>query len=722
MSATEDALTNELADLTQMQALANRLLVATDLNEALGDVLECAMRATHADFGTVQIYDPHTATLSLANQRGFGPEICAYLRSIRAGDAPACALALTQREYVVVEDVQIDPRCASYRALAADAGFRAVQCAPMRERGDRILGILSMQFREPHRPSEREQRFHCLYARQAAGVVERFRSDYTLRQQTERLRLLCDATAILLTTDEPDAMLQQLFGRIAPPLGMDCYLHYSVGPSGDELILESHHGIGDEAAGQVARLQFGQTICGSAAQQRSSVVATHIQQSPEPAWTLARSLGVGFCVATPLLFEDRLIGILSFASRTREELAADELEFLQTICSYVTVAAERLRLVRELREADCQKNEFLAMLGHELRNPLTPLRNAVLLLKLASASPERTLMVREMIGRQVQHLVRLVDDLLDIGRIMRGKITLRSEPLELATVINQAVETIQPNIDEQSHVLVVSLPPEPLPVHGDPVRLTQVFGNLLHNAAKYTPAHGRIELVAERRGDEVVVTVRDNGVGISPDMQAKVFDLFVQADPSLERTKGGLGIGLTLVKRLVELHHGHVTLRSGGPGQGSEFTVRLPLSAEAPGETSASVAPPVALAGGTDHHLRILVVDDNPDILSSLSLVLREWGHVVHVAHDGPTALVEAVRYHPQLVLLDLGLPGMSGYQVAERLHQHPDSADAVVVAMTGYGRLDDRLRAKQAGFAGHLVKPVEHDTLARLLASIPTG
>ena len=370
---------------------------------------------------------------------------------------------------------------------------------------------------------------------------------------------------------------------------------------------------------------------------------------------------------------------------------------------------------QSLRDADRRKDEFLATLAHELRNPLAPIRNSLQILKMPRVDPATVERSREMMERQVHHLVRLVDD---VSRVMRGKIDLRRERVELATVVARAVETVQPLIDAQRHDLSVRLPAESLSLDADPVPLTQVVGNLLTNAAKYTEPNGRIRLSAARVGDEAVLRVRDDGIGIAPDVLPRVFELFVQVDHSATRSQGGLGIGLTLVKNLVEMHGGTVAARSEGLGMGSEFVVRLPLAARA---VPAGGAPdPGDVAGPTGHAShRLLVVDDNRDAADSLAVFLRFQGHEVRVAHGGQAALEEAKAFKPDLIFLDIGMPGMDGYEVARRVRQQPGLESVVLAALTGWGQQEDRRRTAEAGFNHHLVKPPEPKAVEVVLAEL---
>jgi signal transduction histidine kinase len=366
-----------------------------------------------------------------------------------------------------------------------------------------------------------------------------------------------------------------------------------------------------------------------------------------------------------------------------------------------------------LQEADRRKDEFLATLAHELRNPLAPIRNSVDILRLSGHSMPVPTPIVETMDRQVGHMVRLVDDLLEVSRITRGKIELRKEPIELRTAIEVAVETSRPLIDAARHRLTVDLPQEPLNVEADPTRLAQVFANLLNNAAKYTEDGGDLHLRAERQGGEAVISVRDTGVGIAPAHLASVFDMFVQGRGGHPRMPGGLGIGLTLVRTLVEMHGGSVAARSDGPGKGSEFTVRLPLSAAPFSEEKRRAAAPAAAAMLP----RVLVVDDNRDAADSLGSLLGILGADVHVVHDGQAALDAFGAYRPALVFLDLGMPEMDGFEVARRMRARPDYDGVRLVALTGWGQEKDRRQTAAAGFDEHLVKPPEIDALQALLA-----
>jgi CheY-like chemotaxis protein len=396
--------------------------------------------------------------------------------------------------------------------------------------------------------------------------------------------------------------------------------------------------------------------------------------------------------------------------------APADMSLAEDLAGRAAAALDNARLYRDVQEADRRKNEFLAMLAHELRNPLAPIRNAVEVMRLPGVAAPQLAWARGVIERQVQHMVRLVDDLLDVSRITRGKIRLQKEPVELTSVLARAVETSRPLIEERGHELTITPAGCPLWAQGDPVRLAQVVSNLLNNAAKYTEKGGRIWLSAAREEGQAVLRVRDTGMGIPVEMLGSVFELFTQADRSLDRAHGGLGIGLTLVRQLVEMHQGSVEAHSDGPGKGSEFVVRLPLMAEP--------APPdrpgrSASAGPDGPSRRILIVDDHGDVAESLRTLLDLAGHQVAVAHDGAAALEAVASFRPEVVLLDIGLPGMDGYEVARRLRALPAGKALVLVATTGYGQLEDRSRSRAAGFDWHLVKPVDLEELSGVLARL---
>jgi signal transduction histidine kinase/ActR/RegA family two-component response regulator len=418
----------------------------------------------------------------------------------------------------------------------------------------------------------------------------------------------------------------------------------------------------------------------------------------------------------PLLARGRTLGAFALTLGPDAGGLGVDRALVEDLAGRAAIALDNARLYRDIQEADRRKDEFLAMLAHELRNPLAPVRSAVEILRRIGPEQPELQWARDMIDRQVQHIVRLVDDLLDVSRITRGVIHLRPAPVDVAGALARAVELARPLVDSRQHEVTVTLPERPLWVVADPTRLEQVLNNLLNNAAKYTPPGGRLALAARAEGDEVVFSVRDSGAGIPPDMLDRVFEPFVQVDRSLDRTQGGLGIGLTLVRRLVELQGGTVRAQSEGPGKGSEFTFRLPAAPAGPGEPRlCRERGGPASANGSGR--RVLVVDDNVDGAQSLAFLLQAAGYTIAVCHDGPSAVELAGDFEPDVVLLDIGLPGLDGYEVARRLRAGPRGGEMVLVAVTGYGQEQDYQRTREAGFDHHFVKPVDPEIILTLLA-----
>ena len=380
----------------------------------------------------------------------------------------------------------------------------------------------------------------------------------------------------------------------------------------------------------------------------------------------------------------------------------------------VTRDLTQRKRVEELEASERRINEFLAMLGHELRNPLAPIRTAVAILRAGKEDAAMADRAAAVIERQVGHLARLVDDLLDVSRITSGKIELRKETVDLVASVVAAIEAARPAIDRKGQAFEFRHDGKPMPMAGDATRLTQIALNLINNASKYTPAGGHIRVSLERLDGHASLRVADDGIGIPPDLLPRMFDLFVQGERSIDRSEGGLGLGLTLVRRLTAMHNGTVTASSQGPGRGSEFEVRLPLEKMGPRPAPARERQPAPA------RRRVLVVDDNEDSTETMSTLITMWGHEVRAAHDGPTAIRIAQEFAPDTVLLDIGLPNVSGYEVARQLRALPGMEGAALIAMTGYGQAEDRRRSEEAGFTDHLTKPVPPDKLRALLAAPP--
>lgn len=437
--------------------------------------------------------------------------------------------------------------------------------------------------------------------------------------------------------------------------------------------------------------------------------------------TALRARGVQSYVCVPLVSRGTVMGGLTFVTTVRGcSYGEDDLRAIRDLAARIGAAIDNARLYEALKNADRHKDEFLATLAHELRNPLAPLRTGLQLLEASDDQSPATRRVREMMARQLTHMVRLIDDLLDISRVSRGRIELRRERVLVQSVVERALESSLPFIDAAGHELSAKLPEAPLYIDADPVRIAQVVSNIIHNAAKYTPGSGRLSLRVAADDGQVVISVSDNGVGIAREMLPRVFELFAQIGGSLERAQGGLGIGLSLAKRLVEMHGGSITAESAGLGQGSTFSVRLPLAA--PAAASSAPAPERVEPRAPSTTLHILVVDDNVDGAETLAMLLDLLGHTTDIAHDGPRALAAARGRRPDLIVLDIGLPGMSGYDVAREIRADARLRDVVLVALTGWGSVEDKQRSARAGFNFHLTKPVDADNLRQVLADAVTA
>jgi len=553
-----------------------------------------------------------------------------------------------------------------------------------------------------------------------AGIIE----DITERKQSERAaRFLADASSMLAALVDYESTLQKVAGLAVPGFADWCAVDLveadnslrrlavvHVDPAKVHLAaeLDQKYPADPNSAHGVYRVL--RTGAPQILEEISDEVLAEVARD-EAHLHLLRELGLKSFICVPLQTRNKTLGVLSFVyAESGRRYGAGDLSLAGELAHRAAIAIENARLYADLREADRRKDEFLAMLAHELRNPLAPIRTGldVLALKPDQEVQSETI---ELMQQQVGHLVRLVDDLLDVSRIIRGKIELRREPVELATVIKQSVVAIRSSVEERKQEIVVSLPSQPIWLDADPVRLVQVIENLLNNASKYTDHGGRITISGELEEGKTLIRVSDNGIGIEPDLLSKVFELFTQSTRTLDRSQGGLGIGLTLVRSLVEMHGGEVAAFSDGPGKGSRFEVRLPTA------TSRTTVGPQPAEYPMSEGRKVLVVDDNVGAAKMLSLLVKRLGpHEVEMAHDGPSALEVAGRFLPEIILLDIGLPRMDGLAVAWTLREDDKFDKTLLVALTGYGQDEDRRKSKEAGFDEHLVKPIDIETLKQML------
>lgn len=552
--------------------------------------------------------------------------------------------------------------------------------------------------------------------------------DVTQRKRSEQTaRFLADASAALAGLVDFDSTLQKL-AAVAVPRFADWAAVDLLEPTGalrrvavahvDAAKVELAHDLHrrsppaqDAPTGvwQILRTQRSELI----GEINDEMLAQAVQD--QEALGILRRLGLRSYIGVPLIVRGTARGVLTFiAAESGHTYDEADLAVAQELAHRAAIAIENAELYEELRQADRRKDEFLATLAHELRNPLAPIRNGLQVLRLAGPETPALVDARAMMERQVTQLVRLVDDLLDVSRITRNRLELRRELVTLEDVVHNTIETSRPFVEHSGHTLSVTLPTRPIYLDADPVRLAQVLSNLLNNAAKYTEPGGRITLTAEVEGANAVVRIRDNGIGIPADALPRIFEMFSQVDRGKADAQGGLGIGLTLVRRLVEMHGGSVEAASEGAGRGSEFTVRLPIPAHDVRDESERKADPSSPEGPAR---RILVVDDNRDAAETLGMMLSLMGHDIKTAFDGPAALDAADEFRPEIVLLDIGLPTMNGYEVCRRMRRQAWSSDAMIVALTGWGQEEDRRRSEDAGFDHHVVKPVEVSELVLLLA-----
>ena len=554
-------------------------------------------------------------------------------------------------------------------------------------------------------------------AQERIALAEEKAARVAAERASQRLAFLAEASGTLASSLDLEATLREISRLVVPRLADVCIVSlvasegqserhemaWAVSDPGHPLLTASLTETGaaalDEAIARVRTSGKPETL-GAAANARVA---------------LPRGVTVHALMLVPLVVRGRRLGVLSLGLESAERpFAVEALAMVRDLSARAATAIDNALLLRKIQEEDQRKNEFLAMLAHELRNPLAPISNAVHILRVSAGDTAKLEWARELIARQLQQLVRLVDDLLDVSRITRGKIDLTIEPVDVSQVVAAAIETSRPNIDSARHTLSLQLPPKTLYVNGDFARVSQILANVINNAAKYTPNGGLISLSATREGEMLAFRVRDSGVGIPAEFISSIFEPFTQVDRSLARSHGGLGIGLTLVRKLVEMQNGTVSVRSEGRNRGSEFTVRLPVA-----EAGAVPARPPTADAPSVAGLRVLVVDDNRDVADSTASVMRMNGCDVHVAYDGKAALESVQRLRPDAVLLDIGLPTLDGYLVAEHIRALPENGHTMIVAVSGYGQEQDRLRSKSVGFDYHVVKPIDPTVLAGLVGSL---
>ncbi|WP_313705992.1 ATP-binding protein [Massilia sp.] len=597
--------------------------------------------------------------------------------------------------------------------------FRALLAPP----GAALEGVYADEFRTIGRLDGRERWISVRgrMIRDAAGRALRLIGttlDITERRRVEeRLRLLDEIGEATRIAAEPAAIMEEATRLLGEHLGVTRVAYADVEPDNDRFTIR--HDWREAGAASSAGV-YSLDLFGSRATSNLRVGRTLLiddvdsELSAGDGFEMFNRIGIKAIICCPLVKQGRLVAMMAVHQRHPRAWTEGEVALVEAVVERCWAHIERVRSTEALREADRRKSEFLATLAHELRNPLAPIRNGLELLRLAANKPETQATVRAMMERQVGHMVHLINDLLDIARVSSGKLVLKTEPVTLEAVVAGAVETSLPLVEAAGHALSVRLPETPVPLEVDRIRISQVLSNLLSNAAKYTPRGGRIAVEARVEDGQAVIAVSDTGIGIAAESLPAVFDMFTQVARSIDRSRGGLGIGLALVRHLVQLHGGSVTAASPGPGLGSSFTVRLPLGTAPAVASDAAAAPMPAVP---IRSLRVLVADDNVDAAQSLRALLELGGHQVRVAHDGQGAVELAGAMQPELVFLDIGMPRMDGYQAARAIRGLPELAEVPLVAVTGWGAEDDRRRSREAGFDAHLLKPAMPEQVAAILA-----
>ena len=706
-------------DEEQRQAL---LMIASGvpLAQCLDALTEAVGRLAPDTRACVLLANDDRSAMGDAYSAHFPPSFAAAIRGLPIGEAliGTCGAAIHRGEPVACADVQQSTEWAApWRELCLSNGILACYSHPALGAGGKAVGSFFLCLSQPRAPNAWEQRVGEFGALATSIVVERDRAATRQRSEMQALGRLQALSAELVGPGEFEPLLKKILAAAADISGTDKGNIQLFDPGRGTLRIMVHQGLGERLV-EHFKEDGWDASCGEAAKQVQRLVVDDVDRLEGLQGTLGleivREDGIRSIQCTPLLSRDgRLLGMLNNHYRWPGGPTPDALRYIDLLARQAAELIERHQIETQLAQERRRKDEFLAMLAHELRNPLAPLRYMLEVQKRAQDDSAAQQRARDVMERQLLLLVRLVDDLLDVNRINQGKLALRLEPVLLEAVVQQAAEVCRPLLQQQGHRLHVQLPAAPIQLTGDPARLTQVFGNLLTNACKYTAPGGDIRLSAEPAGREVLVRIEDNGSGIPPDQLDKIFEMFTQVDKTLERSQGGLGIGLMLVRRLVEMHGGTVRAHSDGLGHGSEFTVALPL------KEPHGAAEHAAHANAPSAAHRILVVDDNRDVAESLVTLLQMLGHEVRAAYDGREALEVGEQMRPAVVLMDIGMPGMSGHEACRRMRQLHWGRRATLIALTGWGQEDDRRSSHDAGFDAHLVKPVDFDQLDAALAEV---
>jgi PAS domain S-box-containing protein len=711
-----------LAALRRIESITETALIDLPLEQMLRELVQRVSEALHSDTATLLLAEH--GTLRVRAAMGLEEEVRTRV-GVEIGRGFAGRVA-AERRPVVIDEVSYDDMVSEY---FREKGVRSVVGVPLLSGDGAVLGVLHVGSIRARAFTDDDVRVLQLAAERVALAVEhaaRMATEQRARADAERTAAMMrriQRIADAMLGDLPlDGLLHDVLIRVQESVEADVAIVLMAHPDasgGERLHVRAVVGMADGVEIGFA-VPAGEGFCGTVARARDAVAWTDV--TPEQlVLPSLRTAAVRALAGVPLLSGGHLLGVLQVARVAPRAFGAEDLELLRRVAERIALGIERTARIdaehraRETLEASNRtKDEFLAMLGHELRNPLAAVRNAV---ATAIRDESRRGRALEIAERQSAQLGRLIDDLLDLTRITQGRITLRRERVRVHAIVEQAVEAVRPTIEARRLDLHVTIAPDPICVDADPARLQQVLVNLLSNAAKYTEPGGRIDLTAARDGDDMIVRVCDTGIGIAPEMLPRIWDLFTQADRALDRAPGGLGIGLSVARRLIELHGGRIAATSAGLGHGAEFIITMPALSVGAEDGRPDRAPhPIV-----ERAARVLVVEDNRDTAESLAMLLELLGHRVRAVYDGATALDAARANVPDVMVVDIGLPDIDGYEVARRVRRDPDLAHVVLVALTGYGRDEDKQRALAAGFDYHLVKPVSPDALQGLVIRLTT-
>ncbi len=719
----KDDLSNQIKALNRLQDISSHFIRKDNIQTIYNEILKAAIEFSNADFGDMQI-SRDEGRLEIIAAQGFSETFLRFFHIVD-GLYTTCELAVKEGKRVITRDITHDPVYIGTpgQKILLDEGIICVQSTPLLSRSGKLLGMLSTHYKLEHSFSDQELMLLNIIARQAADVMERQHYEEALHKTYRREKVLGDLSNQLLESEDPKALMEKICRKSIGYVECDVFVNYIA--EGDHLKLNAYSGISDEEAEKIQRLNCGEAVCECAAAEGKRIVVSDVRNSADPRVQLIKTFGVQSYASFPLKSDDHVIGTLSFGSRIRKVFTEDELLFMSIVSGHIAIAINRIVilealqksekkaniLVEELEEADRNKNQFISSLSHELRNPLAVISAGLEILG-HSQGKEQIDKAKVIMNHQMGQLCALVDDLLDLTRISNNKIVLKIEPIELNGLASAIAGEQRALFDEKKIKLCTKTGTGSIYLDADLVRVKQIIGNLLHNAQKYTQTGGETLLNIYIEDKEAVISVKDNGIGLSPDLAPRLFQPFVQADMSIERSGGGLGLGLSITKGIVELHGGSVSVYSEGLGKGSEFIIRLPLSETMKHERADETKQTDVGA----HSLRILVIEDNRDLADLLGTMLTMAGHQAVVSYNGYEGVEKAKRFRPDIVFCDIGLPGMDGFKVAKVIKENDDLKDSLLVALTGYAGKSDIKLSMESGFDKHLAKPVSLASIQQLI------